>query len=79
MTVSVGTDFGEGGANFTDEHGEQAQTGDALRASVDDVTELRTQFIALLAKLDADSGDTGGDSDYASTLTPAEQTLVKGA
>lgn len=50
-----------------------------LNATVDDLTELRTQFIALLAKIDADAGDTGGDSDYESTLTPAALTLAKGS
>lgn len=35
----------------------------------DDLAELRTQQIALLAKLDADDGVT--DADYESTLTPA--------
>jgi len=48
----------------------------SLRDAVDDVTELRTQFIALLAKLDADVGIT--DVNYESTLTPAAQTLTKG-
>jgi len=77
MTVKVNTDFGEGAANITKEHGGQATVGDALHASVDDVAELRTQFVALLAKLDADAGVS--DVDYASTLTPAAQTLVKGS
>jgi hypothetical protein len=48
------------------------------RDIADDLAELRTQFIALLTKIDADSGDTGGDSDYASTLTPAALTHTKG-
>jgi hypothetical protein len=47
----------------------------ALRAGIDDITELRTQLIALLAKLDADAGVA--DTDYAATLTPAAQTLTK--
>ena len=37
--------------------------------NVDDFAALRTAFIALLAKLDADGGVS--DTNYASTLTPA--------
>lgn len=48
-----------------------------MNAVVDDLTELRTQFVALLAKLDADGGVT--DTDYASTLTPSALTLTKGS
>lgn len=47
-----------------------------LQDVADDITEFRTQFIALLAKLDADGGVT--DVDYASTLTPATQKTTKG-
>ncbi len=43
-----------------------------LNAAIADVTELRTQLIATLAKLDADAGVT--DTDYESGLTPAAQT-----
>ncbi|TAJ75045.1 MAG: hypothetical protein EPO42_14405 [Gallionellaceae bacterium] len=62
--------FGSGGAGLAP--GGNAGKPDLatiLRDGVDDVTELRTQFIALLAKLDADGGVT--DVNYASTLTPA--------
>ena len=31
------------------------------------VNELKSDYNATLAKLDADAGDTGGDSDYAAT------------
>ena len=47
---------------------------DVLKAQVDDLTELRTQLIALLAKLDADAGIT--DTDYESSLTPAALTTT---
>jgi hypothetical protein len=47
------------------------------RDVADDLTELRTQLIALLAKIDADATDTGGDSDYESTLTPAALATTK--
>lgn len=71
--------FGSGGANLTPAGASaEPNLAEALRAVVDDLTELRTQFIALLQKIDADSGDTGGDSDYESTLTPDALTLTKG-
>lgn len=44
-------------------------------AVVDDLTELRDMFIALLEKLDADSGVD--DTDYADTLTPAALSAKK--
>jgi hypothetical protein len=43
-----------------------------LRSELDDV---RTQFAALLAKLDADTGVT--DADYASTLALAAAALTQ--
>lgn len=76
MATQIKIDFGEGQANITEEHGGQPRLADALRDGIDDNTELRTQFIALLAKLDADVGIN--DTDYASTLTPAAQKLTKG-
>lgn len=42
---------------------------------VDDLTELRAQFVALLEKLDADTGTT--DDDYETELTPAALTTTK--
>lgn len=53
----------------TDMRGEERDNHNALRADID---ELRTQFIALLVKLDADT--TLDDSDYESVLTPAALT-----
>jgi hypothetical protein len=47
-----------------------------LRDVADDLAELRTQFIAALAKLDADGGVT--DTDYESTLTPDALLTTKG-
>jgi hypothetical protein len=76
---AIKANFGSGGANLTpNDSAGQPTLAQALRASVDDVAELRTTIIELLQKLDADSGDTGGDSDYESLLTPAAQTLTKG-
>jgi|GEM_PF-6279746 len=42
-----------------------------------DYTELRAQFVALLAKLDVDSGVT--NTDYAADLTPVAATAVAGS
>lgn len=75
--ATIKTSFGSGGGNVAP--GGSAGTPDlatALRDIADDLTELRTQFVALLAKLDADAGVT--DVDYASTLTPAAQLTIKG-
>ena len=47
-----------------------------LRAAVADLTALRTAFVALTAKIDADSADTGGDADYAATVDPVANTLT---
>lgn len=69
--------FGAGGVGLQPGHGDPS-LATALRDVADDLTELRTQFIALLAKIDADSGDTGGDADYESTLTPAALVTIKG-
>lgn len=73
----ITTRFGSGHANMAP-GGNQGQPtlADVLRDGVDDATELRTQFIALLAKLDADAGVT--DTDYESGLTPAALLNTKG-
>ena len=47
-----------------------------LRDGIDDVTELHTRFIALLAQLDADGGIT--DTDYEATHTPDDLLNTKG-
>lgn len=53
-------------------HVPDGMTREALHALIGDLirdnNELRTQFIALLAKLDSDAGVT--DTNYAATLTP---------
>jgi len=70
-------DFGEGGANLipNDQSGSPS-LADVLRGSVDDDATLRTAFISLLQKLDADVGVT--DTDYEASLTPAAQVNTKG-
>lgn len=66
----------EGGAGHTprgsDHHPALAAS---LRAGIDDITELRTQLIALLTKLDTEAGLGGG---YVAACSPAAQTLTKG-
>ncbi len=76
MTTAIKTNFGDGASGITDSHGGEARLADALRDGIDDTTDLRTQFAALLAKLDADAGVT--DTDYASTLALSTQKLTKG-
>jgi hypothetical protein len=72
----VKIDYNSGGTALAPSNGNPNDLAKVLRAAIDDVTELRTQFIAALAKLDADAGVT--DTDYESTLTPAALTLTKG-
>lgn len=74
---TIKTNFGAGGANLAPGGVQGTPTlADALRDAADDFTELRTQFVALLAKLDADVGVT--DTNYAATLTPAALKTIKG-
>lgn len=46
-----------------------------LDTIVDDLTAIRTAFVGMTAKLDADAGVT--DTDYASSLDPAALTTTK--
>lgn len=69
--------FGSAGANTVPNGAQGKPTlAQALRDVADDLTELRTEFVALLAKLDSDGGIT--DTDYESTLTPAALLTIKG-
>lgn len=70
---AISTSFGTGGSNLTPEQNPSLAT--ALREICDDLTELRAQLIATLAKLDLDVGVT--DVNYESTLTPAALTTSK--
>lgn len=68
--AAISANFGFGGAQLSPGGGAGAPSlATILRDGVDDATELRTQFIALLVKLDADTALD--DDDYESTLTPA--------
>lgn len=84
MSVTIYEDSFSGGAGVTPYDG-TPNLAASLRAAVDDLTELRTQFIALVTKMDTDFtaqniavGSSQLDEDYASTLTPAALTLIKG-
>jgi len=75
MAIAIPIDFGEAGSADHDSLGGGAPTlASVTRGLADDEAELRTQFAALLAKLDSDAGVT--DVDYASTLTPATQQVT---
>lgn len=75
--TTITTEFGRGGANLTpDDSAGVPDLATTLRDIADDLTNLRTQFVALLTKLD---GDTGvADTNYAATLTPAALVTIKG-
>lgn len=61
--IPKGMGHGEGGDRV-------AQLELILNELVDDLTELRSKYISLLQKLDADTGVA--DTNYAATLTPAQ-------
>jgi len=75
MASEIKTNQFAGGAGLHPSGNGSPSVASALRDVADDTTELRTQFVALLAKLDLDAGVT--DADYASLLTPAAQLLTK--
>lgn len=77
MSSSIKTSFNEGGANIPPVAGADPSLAQALRDAIDDITHLRTQFTALLAKIDTDGG-IGGNTDYAATLALSTQNLTKG-
>lgn len=74
--TAIKTTFGTGGANLTpNKSAGEPDLATTLREVADDFTELRTQFVALLAKLDGDAGVAL--TNYAATLTPATQKTTK--
>ena len=75
--TTINADFGTGGANLSpqDAHGAPS-LAETLRDIADDLTAIRTAFVGLTAKLDADAGVT--DTDYASTLDPVALLTIKG-
>lgn len=69
--TAIKEDFGRGGANTVPSGAQGEPTlAETLRDIADDLANLRASLVALTAKIDADSGDTGGDSDYAATCDP---------
>lgn len=77
--TTIDSKFGTGGSKLTSGGGHGKPTlALTLRDIADDLAAIRTAFVTLTAKIDADSGDTGGDSDYASTCDPAALKTIKG-
>ena len=77
MASAIPTNFGQGGAGLTPENATGGPTlATALRDAATDLAALRGAIVAITAKLDADSGDTGGDSNYAATCDPAALTIT---
>jgi hypothetical protein len=76
LTVTV--QFGEGGANVppAGAGGGDPNLAAVIRQLIDELTEVRTQYAALLAKLDLDTGVA--DENYATLLTPADMGIEKG-
>jgi hypothetical protein len=75
MATQIRTDFGDGHGGISQEHGGTARLADALRDTADDITELRTQFLALLALLDTEAQLTEA---YVTSLPLEDQNLTKG-
>ena len=73
---TIKENFGSGGSGLDVKDRDGGSTAIHLRDVADDFAELRTQFIALLVKLDADVGIN--DVNYESTLTPAALLTIKG-
>lgn len=76
--TTIKQNFGHGGAGLTPGPNKAVELAETLRDVADDLTALRTAITTLTAKIDADSGDTGGDSDYAATCDPAALKTIKG-
>lgn len=76
MPTAIATNTFQGGSAVNVPTSDGTSLAGALRDASDDITELRTQFAALLTKLDADGGVT--DADYAATLALSAQLLTKG-
>ena len=75
--AAIKTTFGVGGSGLTPKGSGSPTLATALRDIADDLAALRTAFVTLTAKIDADSGDTGGDSNYATTCDPAAMSTTK--
>jgi hypothetical protein len=74
MAKTIDQLLGDGGRGLSRESGVDP-VKDLFDAAADDLTEIRTQFVALLTQLDTEGGLGGG---YVAGFTPAALTLVKG-
>lgn len=61
------------GKNYTN----TAPKKSSEQLALDKLDELVAAMKALTAKIDADAGDTGGDNDYASTITDSIKTTAE--
>lgn len=75
MATQIRTDYGDGHGGISQEHGGTARLADALRDAIDDITELRTQYLALLTKIDLEGTLA---QDYVTSLPLEDQNLTKG-
>jgi hypothetical protein len=73
MSKTIDELLGDGGRGLSRESGVDP-VKELFDAAADDLTELNTQFVALLTQLDTEGGLGGG---YVAGFTPAAQTLVK--
>jgi hypothetical protein len=73
--AEIKTNFGEGGANVAPKASGEPSLAEALRAAVDDITDLRAKLAAVAVLLDAEGALGGG---YVTAATPATQKLTKG-
>ena len=75
--AEIKTSYGTGGSGLTpNKSSGDPSLAEIFRDAADDLAEIRTQFVTLLAKLDADAGVT--DADYAALLTPLALLTTKG-
>lgn len=73
--ATIKTKFGEGGANMAPAGTGEPTLAGALRDVADDLANLRSHFVELLQKLDANHAAA---TDHEATLTPAALTTIKG-
>lgn len=74
MSKTIDQLLGDGGRGISRESGVDPMK-DLFDAAADDLTEIRTKFVALLTQLDTEGGLGGG---YVAGFTPAALNLVKG-
>lgn len=75
MASVIKTDFGYGGANLESSATGEPTLAQALRDGIDDMTDFRTKWAAILTKLDGEGGLGGG---YVTAGTLNTQLLTKG-